>query len=99
MVSHIQALATPSSTVHSTWILTTEVLAACSSGSDVGDVASGADRHVDMGLQVVEAHPLFPYFLEKRLAILTSPFFHLLVNVFSVTCFRTFFADPLPSFN
>ena len=23
-----------------------------------------------MGLQVVEAHPLFPYFLEKRLAIL-----------------------------
>ena len=26
-------------------------------------------------------------------------FFHLLVNVFSVTCFRTFFVDPLPSFN
>ena len=26
-------------------------------------------------------------------------FFHLLVNVFSVTCFRTFFADPLPSSN
>ena len=24
---------------------------------------------------------------------------HLLVNVFSVTSFRTFFADPLPSFN
>ena len=37
MVSHMQALATPSSTVHNTWILTTEsisVLAACS--SDVG---------------------------------------------------------------
>ena len=31
MVSHMQALATPSITVHSTWILTTEVLAACSS--------------------------------------------------------------------
>ena len=33
MVSHMQALATPSSTVHNTWILTTEsisVLAACS---------------------------------------------------------------------
>ena len=28
-----------------------------------------------MGLQVVEAHPLFPYFLEKRLAIPTPPFF------------------------
>ena len=38
------------------------------------DVASGADRHLDIGLQVVEAHPLFPYFLEKRLAIPTSPF-------------------------
>ena len=30
---------------------------------------------VCIGLQVVEAHPLFPYFLEKRLAIPTSPFF------------------------
>ena len=37
-----------------------------------------------MGLQVVEAHPLFPYFLEKCLAIPTSLFFHLLVNGFSV---------------
>ena len=27
---------------------------------------------------------LFPYFFEKRLAIPTSPFFHLLVNGFSV---------------
>ena len=26
-------------------------------------------------------------------------FFHLLVNSFSVTCFCTFFTDPLPSFN
>ena len=33
MVSHMQALATPSSTIHITWILTSErisVLAACS---------------------------------------------------------------------
>ena len=39
MVNHMQALATPSSTVYNTWILTTEsisVLAACSGGSDVG---------------------------------------------------------------
>ena len=43
MVSHMEILATPSSTVHNTklntWILTTEailVLAACSCGSDVG---------------------------------------------------------------
>ena len=40
--------------------------------------------HLDVGLQVVEAHSLFPYFLEKCLAIPTSPFFHLLVNGFSV---------------
>ena len=39
------------------------------------DVASGTDRHLDIGLQVVEVHPLFPYFLEKRSAIPTSPFF------------------------
>ena len=41
----------------------------------IRDIASGADRHLDIGLQVVVAHPLFPYFLEKRLAIPTSPFF------------------------
>ena len=35
-----------------------------------------------MGLQVVEAHPLFPYFLEKRLAIL-----HLLFSFTSKWCF------------
>ena len=47
----------------------------------------------------VKALLLFPYFLEKHLAIPTSPFFHLLVHGFSVTCFRTFFVDPLSSFN
>ena len=35
------------------------------------------------------AHPLFPYFLEKCLAIPTS---HLLVNAFSVIYIRT---DPI----
>ena len=38
-------------------------------------VASGADRHLDIGLQVVEVHPLFPYFLKNRLSIPTSPLF------------------------
>ena len=38
-------------------------------------MASGGDRHLDIGLQVVETHPLFPYFLEKRL-----PFLHLLFS-------------------
>ena len=46
------------------------------------DVALGADRHLDIGLQVVEAHPLFPYFLEKRLAIPT-----LLLSFTSKCCF------------
>ena len=63
------------------------------------DVASGIDRHPDRTelysdcrYRVSKAHPLFPYFLEKCLAIPSSPFFHLLVNGFSVTCFRTFFS-------
>ena len=45
-------------------------------------------------MQVIEAHPLFPYFLEKCLAIPTSPFY-IFLNGFCVTSFRTFFADPL----
>ena len=51
----------------------------------------GMVSHMQTVLQVVEAHPLFPYFLEKRLAIPASPFFHLLVNDFSVTCLSPFF--------
>ena len=47
-------------------------------------------------MQVVKAHPLFPYLLEKRLAIPTSPF-HLLVNGVSVTTFRNFFEYSLGS--
>ena len=62
-------------------------------------IASGADRHLDIGLQVVEGHPLFPYFLEKCLAILTSPFFLFTSNFFYVSSFRTLFTDPLPSLN
>ena len=34
---------------------------------------------------MVKAHPLFPYFLEKHLAIPTSPFLNLLINSFCVT--------------
>ena len=44
--------------------------------------------YLDIGLPVVEAHPSFPYILEKCLAIPTSPFF---VNSFSVTCLPPFF--------
>ena len=42
------------------------------------DVASGADRHLDitfiLDCRWLKAHPLFPYFLEKQLTIPTSPF-------------------------
>ena len=48
----------------------------------------------------MKALPLFPYLLEKRLTIPTSPFFSFTSKCFfSATCFRTFFADPLPSFD
>ena len=36
-------------------------------------------------------HPLFPYILEKRLAIPTSPFFSFTSKFFFITCFHTFF--------
>ena len=102
MVSHMQALATPSCTHYLDTYHWKHISFGCLFLRQwCRDVASGADRHLDIGLQVVEAHPLFPYFLEKRLAIHTSPFFiYILVNGFFVTCFRTFFAeDPLSSFN
>ena len=37
---------------------------------------SVADRYLDItfGLQVIDFHPLFPYFLEKCSGIPTSPF-------------------------
>ena len=46
------------------------------------DVASGADRHLDItfGLQVVEISSLVSVLLREVLAIPTSPFFHLLVQ-------------------
>ena len=41
-------------------------------------MASGAERHLDITfIQIVgslKGHPVFPYFLEKRLAIPTSSF-------------------------
>ena len=40
------------------------------------------------------AHSLFPYFLEKLLAIPTSPFSFTSVNGSSVTSFRTFLETP-----
>ena len=76
MVSHMQALATPSCTHYLDTYHWKHINFGCLFMRQwCRDVASGADRHLDIGLQVVEAHPLFPYFLEKHLAIPTSPFF------------------------
>ena len=76
MVSHIQVLATHFLTIHLDPYLWNHTSFSCLFLRQwCRDVASGADRLLDIGLQVVEAHPLFPYFLEKRLAIPTSPFF------------------------
>ena len=64
------------------------------------DVASGVDRHLDItfGLQLVESSSLVSVLFREVFNHSYISFFHLLVNVFSVTCFRTFFADPLPCF-
>ena len=50
-------------------------------------------------LLLLIACPLFPYILEKLLAIPTSLFFHLLVNGFCVTCFSTFFKLTVLSYS
>ena len=95
-MSHMQVLATPSSTVNNTnaWILTTETildLAACSRGSE--DVASGADRYLDItfGLQVVESSSLLSVLFREEFSHPYISFSHLLVNGFSVTCLPPFF--------
>ena len=64
------------------------------------DVASGADRHLDitLGLQVVESSSLVYVLYREAFSHPYISFFHLLVNCFSFTCFRTFFAEPPPSF-
>ena len=61
------------------------------------DVASGTDRHLDItfGLQVVKSSSLVSVLSREAFNHPYISYFHLLVNVFSVTCFCTFFVDPL----
>ena len=65
----------------------------------IASVASGADRHLDItfGLQVVESSSLVSVLFREALSLPYISVFHLLVNRFSVTSFRTFFDDPFPS--
>ena len=66
---------------------------------DARDVASGIDRHpdrteIDFRLQrVIESSSLVPVLFGEVFSHPYISFFHLLVNGFSVTCFRTFLAN------
>ena len=57
------------------------------------NVASGADRHLDItfGLQVVESSFLVSVLFREAFSHTYISFFHLLVNGFSVTCLPPFF--------
>ena len=63
-----------------TWILTTETILVLAACS--------------FGLQVVESSTLVSVLFREAFSHPYIPFFHLLVNSFSVTSFRTFFDDP-----
>ena len=102
--SVIQVLPTPSSTVHNTkyldpyhsnhisfsWLFLRQWCR---------DVASGADRHLDITfrLQVVESSSLVSVLFIEAFSHPYISIFHLLVNSYSVTSCRTFFEDPLQS--
>ena len=84
MVSHMQIVATPSSTVHNNKYFdpyhSKHISFSCLFLRQwCRDVASGTDRHLDITFisdcRWLKAHPLLPYFIEKHLAIPTSPFF------------------------
>ena len=62
------------------------------------DVASGIDRHPDRteidfadSYRVIESSSLVPVLFREVFSHPYISFFHLLVNGFSVTCFRFFF--------
>ena len=104
MDSHMQVLATHFSTVYNTKHLDPYLWNHTSCNclflrQWCRNVASGADRDLDIGLLVVKAHPFVSVLFREAFSHPYISFFHLLINGFSVTSFRTFFADPLPSFN
>ena len=76
MASHMQKYYPDTSQMYIVIILTSETILLVLDGRDV---ASGTDRHLGkklyFELHIVEAHPLFPSFIEKCLANPTSPFF------------------------
>ena len=101
IVSHMHVLATPFSTVHSTKYLDpyhwSHIRFSCLLLRQwCRDVASGIDRHpdkteIDIRLQIQGNRNLVPVLFREVFSHPYISFFHLLVNGFSVTCFRTFF--------
>ena len=100
IISHMLLLATPSLTMYNTkyldpyhWNHTS--FSCLFLRQWCRDVASGADRHLDItfGLHLVESSSLVSVLFRAFNHPYIS-FFHLLVNVFSVTCFRTFSRTP-----
>ena len=61
------------------------------------DLASGTERYLDVtfGMQVVESFSLVSVLFREAFSHPYIPYFDLLVNGFSVTCFRNFFEDPI----
>ena len=60
------------------------------------DIASGVDKHLDitLGLHVVDSSSLVFVLFREAFSHPYISFFHLLVNGFSVTSFRTFLKTP-----
>ena len=106
IIRHMLILATPSSTVNNTkywdpyhW---NRISFSCLFFRQWWrDVASGADRHLDItfGLHLVESSSHVSVLFREAFNHPYISFFHLLVTVFSFTFFRTVFAVSLPSFN
>ena len=61
-------------------------------------LSSGTDRHLGitfiLAYSVVESSSLVSVLFREAFSHPNISFFHLLVNVFCVTSFRTYFADP-----
>ena len=99
MVSNMLVLATPSSSMHNTVLNTKTIIISFSClflRQCCRDVASGADRHLDITfrLQVVESSSLVSILFREAFSNPYISFFHLLVNGFSVTVFAVIQALP-----
>ena len=101
IISHMLVLATPFSTVHNSKYLDpyhwSHISFSCLFLRQwCRDVASGADRHLDItfGLHLVESSSLVSVLFREAFNHPYISFFYVVVNGFSVTCFHTFLQTP-----